>query len=100
MVVFYTMEYLVLMNLRTQQQTYGFSLPASIYQWVEVNISKPFKGFEHKRNQDGTFYSYEQQIYATRAQVVSMAYELIKKGWNDIKIISWLECQMKCNLDI
>ena len=94
------MENLLLMNLQTHQKTYGFSLPGPIYQWVEAHIKKPFKGFEHKRNSDGTFYSYDQQLCATRSQVVSMAYDLIKRGWDDVKIIKWLQTQMKCNLEV
>ena len=48
--------------------------------WIHENIHRPIKGFESKRNIDGTLYNYAQQINATRLQVLSVALYFLQRG--------------------
>lgn len=61
-------------------------LPQSIYQKICTAITCPIAGFEHKRNADGTFFSLEQQLEATRQQVIILVKNSYIKGANDIEI--------------
>lgn len=43
-------------------------IPQTIARWVMRNISRPISGFDSKRNFDGTHFSIDQQIEASREQ--------------------------------
>lgn len=49
-------------------------------EWILENVRRPIRGFEHKRNPDGSWYSREQQVTATRFQAFNIAQDYIKRG--------------------
>lgn len=61
-------------------------IPQRIICWVKCNIRRPIRGFNDKRNNDGSRYSYEQQLVASRIQVLYVAHYLstIGKSTEDI----------------
>ncbi len=48
--------------------------------WIIKNINRPIKGFESKRNADGSYYTFAQQINATRLQVIAVAKYFLEQG--------------------
>ena len=67
-------------------------LPKYLIVWILTNISTSIAGFEHKRNQDGTFYSKDQQLSETRYQVMLVASYFYKKGDKIESVIGKIEC--------
>lgn len=55
--------------------------------WIVHHINKPIQGFEHKRNPDGRYYSLEQQMMATRYQVMNIADYFLANGKSYDEII-------------
>lgn len=55
--------------------------------WIHQNISRPIAGFHHKVNGDGTYYTPEQQLNATRYQLLLIAIDYYSKGVPDEKIL-------------
>lgn len=51
-----------------------------VEEWILKNINRPIKGFESKKNDDGSYYSFSQQIYATRLQVMAVARYFLQQG--------------------
>jgi hypothetical protein len=66
------------------------NLPFEILVWIKQNIHRPIKGFEHKRNPDGTYYSPDQQLKATHRQAVTAASYFVHKGKSRPEIINFL----------
>lgn len=63
------------------EDSYDYSSPfMRIEEWIQKNINRPIKGFESKRNADGSYYSFAQQIRATRCQVIAIARYFLQKG--------------------
>ncbi len=63
------------------------SLPESIMSWIVNNITTPIKGFDHKRNPDGSFFSIEQQLHQTRLQVVAVASYFYHRGRSTTEVM-------------
>lgn len=61
-----------------------------VKQWIMQHIHTPIQGFEHKRNPDGRFYSREQQLMATRYQVLNIADYFLSNGKSYEEIITVL----------
>jgi hypothetical protein len=51
-----------------------------IEEWVAKNIHRPIKGFEHKRNPDGSYYSFSQQMRETHRQAIAVAKYFLQRG--------------------
>lgn len=68
------------------------TLPKSVYEHIITCITRPICGFEHKTNADGTQFSQEQQLQATRQQVILLVKNHYAKGAGEeelIKIIKY-----------
>lgn len=66
-------------------------IPQHIICWVMCNITRPIAGFNDKRNKDGSRYSYEQQILASRVQALYVAHYWSTIGRSTEDIIHSLE---------
>jgi hypothetical protein len=64
------------------------SVPEHLITWINTHINKPIKGFDHKKNADGTLLSHEQQMHATRDQVLSVANYFFTRGRSQEEIIA------------
>jgi hypothetical protein len=65
------------------------TIPESLVYWIRNNITRPLRGFEDKKNPDGTPYSFKQQMRATYHQIREIVSDLISRGkaQSDIKNI-------------
>ena len=68
------------MDFSTEQAKERLTPISRIEEWVLGNIHRPIKGFEHKKNKDGSFYSFAQQMRATRSQIMAVAHYLLERG--------------------
>lgn len=59
--------------------------------WVLTHVQKPIKGFEHKRNHDGTLFTKHQQLSSTRLQVLAIGMYFIDRGRKPEEVITILE---------
>jgi len=59
--------------------------------WLNTYIIRPFAGFEDLKHEDGTPYSLDEQLQATRKQCFDSGYSEIEKNpkYNE-RIIKWL----------
>lgn len=48
--------------------------------WVMTHINRPIKGFEHKRNYDGSLFTKRQQLSSTRLQVLAIGMYFLDRG--------------------
>ncbi len=58
--------------------------------WMKENILRPIQGFEHMKNADGTYYTYDQQMRATYWQMFAIIRHFLKRGKSYDEIISIL----------
>ncbi len=65
-------------------------IPKSIISWVLDHVRRPIAGFESKRNPDGSYYSYDQQLQATYMQVLYVAHYWVTLGKPKEEIINSL----------
>jgi hypothetical protein len=59
--------------------------------WVVSTVKTPIKGFEEKRNPDGSFYTYKQQLLATYKQVYIIIMDLLIRGKSKQEIMHTLQ---------
>lgn len=58
--------------------------------WIKACAKEPIKGFDHKKNPDGSFFSYLQQKNATYKQLQSIILDMKKRGKDEKQIITVL----------
>lgn len=58
--------------------------------WVFTHVTRPIKGFEHKRNHDGSLFTKRQQLSATRLQVLAVAMYFLGRGKSEEEVIRLL----------
>lgn len=63
---------------------------SQIKSWIVRHIHRPIQGFEHKKNPDGTWYTKEQQLHATRFQALNVAHYFINRGKSFDEIVNVL----------
>jgi hypothetical protein len=56
------------------------TIPVSLVSWIKENITRPLRGFEDKKNADGSPYSFRQQMRATYHQLIEIVGDLISRG--------------------
>jgi hypothetical protein len=61
-------------------------IPPDLSRWIDQHISRPIRGFEHKKKANGNEYSFSEQILATRHQVRLIAYSYLKCGKSEEEI--------------
>ena len=66
------------------------TIPEQFFQWIHQHITEPIRGFEHKQNPNGTFYSKRQQLEATRQQAVAIVHDFLKRGKSETEIFEIL----------
>lgn len=66
-------------------------LPQEISHWIEKNITRPIRGFEHKKRANGREYNHEEQIKATRYQIKLVASSYLQRGKTPQEILLRLE---------
>lgn len=66
-------------------------VPRPIIRWIKQHISEPIRGFDGKRNFDGTYYSLKQQIKASREQLLLIAIDYYDRGYPPERIIQELQ---------
>ena len=54
--------------------------PDLLNQWLDRYVQKPFMGYEDKQHPDGTPYSFNDQVEASKDQLRKMAVELPELG--------------------
>lgn len=59
--------------------------------WVTRHINRPIKGFDQKKNSDGTLYTKNQQLSSTRYQAMAIAAYFIARGKSQKEILQILE---------
>jgi hypothetical protein len=64
---------------------------ADLEDWITLHVNRPIKGFEHKRNKDGTLYTKSQQITSTRYQAMAIAAYFTARGKTRKEILEILE---------
>jgi hypothetical protein len=69
---------------------YRHHISENIALWVQTNINRPIKGFEHKRNADGSLYTKSQQISSTRIQALAVATYFIGRGKSQHEVLQIL----------
>jgi hypothetical protein len=67
-----------------------FTIPEEFFLWIHSQITEPIKGFEHKQNPDGSFYSLTQQIEATRKQAIVIVHDFLRRGKSEADIFEIL----------
>ncbi len=63
----------------------------NIEAWIMRNVNRPIKGFDQKKNIDGTLYTKSQQVASTRLQAVTIAAYFIARGKSEKEILGILE---------
>lgn len=66
------------------------NLPKDIQDWIAHNITRPIKGFEHKKKGNGTFCNYDEQIKATHEQVSIIALCYLNQGKSTEEVLNRL----------
>jgi hypothetical protein len=66
-------------------------LPSELHYWIQLHITQPIAGFEHKRKANGICYSREEQVKATRHQVILIALSYLKQGKSQDEIVTRLQ---------
>lgn len=59
--------------------------------WVMTHIHRPIKGFEQKKNYDGTLFTKHQQLSSTRLQVLSIGMYFIDRGKSPEEVFAILQ---------
>ena len=68
------------MQNKAHQNADKFEVIQFFETWIAEHIHRPIKGFEHKRNSDGTFFNKRQQILATRVQILAIVSYFLARG--------------------
>lgn len=66
-------------------------LPSELRYWIQLHINQPIAGFEHKKKANGCCYSREEQIKATRHQVILIALSYLQQGKSTEEILVRLQ---------
>ncbi len=67
------------------------NIPHEISIWIDQHISRPIRGFEHKKKANGTEYSHHEQLIATRHQLRLIAHSYIQRGVSPHEIVMRLK---------
>lgn len=87
----YTFTHMSQQQYRQQLLAHGQSVMEMVERWVVSNINRPIKGFEHKKNHDGSFFSYKQQLSSTRLQVLAVAIYFLNRGKSTTEVLQLLK---------
>jgi hypothetical protein len=66
------------------------TIPEEFFLWIHTYITEPIRGFEHKKNPDGSYYTTSQQITATRKQAIAMVHDFLQRGKSEADIFQIL----------
>ncbi len=66
-------------------------IPHEISSWIDQHISRPIRGFEHKKKADGNIYSHQEQLLATRYQLRLIAQSYVQRGKSPHEIVMRLK---------
>jgi len=66
-------------------------IPHEIALWIDQHISRPIRGFEHKRKANGRMYSHNEQLIATRHQLRLIAHSYVQRGVSPHEIVTKLK---------
>ena len=69
----------------------SFYVPPDLCQWIEHHIQKPIAGFEHKKKANGQYYSYEEQLKATKYQLTLIASTYLQSGKTSPEVVQRLQ---------
>jgi hypothetical protein len=67
------------------------NIPHEISIWIDQHISRPIRGFEHKKKANGSMYSRNEQLLATRYQLRLIAQSYMKRGVSPHEIVMRLK---------
>ena len=66
------------------------TIPEKFFLWIHEHITEPIEGFEHKQNPNGTPYSKQQQVSATRRQAIAIVHDFLRRGKSEPEIFEML----------
>jgi hypothetical protein len=69
------------------------------WSWVQQQSVKPIRGFEDKKNPDGSLYTYQQQQLATHMQMYLIICDMCSRGKSSASIHSIMEVFIKRDQD-